>query len=105
MPEHPATSSDRTSAVLAAKRDEVLRIAAHYGVRNLRVFGSVARGEDRDDSDVDLLVDLDDGRSVLDLAGLMIDLQELLGRRVDVGTARSLKERYRDRILGEAVPL
>jgi uncharacterized protein len=105
MPEHTTTSSGRVSDILAARRDEVLTIAARHGASNLRVFGSVARGDDREDSDVDLLVDLDDGRSILDLSGLMLDLQELLGRRVDVGEACCIKPRYRERILGEAVPL
>ena len=95
----------QVGALLAARRDEVLRIAARYGAHNLRVFGSVARGEEQEDSDIDLLIDLDPGRSLLDLAGLMLDLEELLGRRVDVGEAVAVKPRYRERILGEAVPL
>jgi predicted nucleotidyltransferase len=105
MPERRDTSPDRVSSLLAAKRDEVLRLAARYGAHNVRVFGSVARGEEGHDSDVDLLVDLEQGRSLLDLAGLMLDLEALLGRRVDVGEAAGLKPRYRERILGEAVPL
>ena len=105
MSEQQGTLSGRAGALLTARRDEVLRIAARYGAHNVRVFGSVARGEEQEDSDIDLLIDLDPGRSLLDLAGLMLDLQELLGRRVDVGMARALKERYRDRILAEAVQL
>ena len=105
MSEQQGPLSGRAGALLAARRDEVLRIAARYGAHNVRVFGSVARGEEQEDSDIDLLIDLDPGRSLLDLAGLMLDLQELLGRRVDVGMARALKERYRDRILAEAVQL
>ncbi|MBM3501419.1 MAG: nucleotidyltransferase family protein, partial [Armatimonadetes bacterium] len=105
MPEHPRALSGEAGALLTAKRDEVLRIAARYGAHNVRVFGSAARGDDREDSDIDLLIDLDPGRSLLDLAGLMLDLEELLGRRVDVGMARALKERYRDRVLADAVPL
>ncbi len=94
-----------SDAILQARRDEILRIATKHGARNVRVFGSVARGEADEDSDVDILVDLDPGRSLLDLAALMLELQELIGRPVDVGTAAGLKERYRERILAEAVPL
>ena len=91
--------------LLSEKREEILRIAAKHGARNVRVFGSAATGELREGSDVDILVDLDPGRSLLDLAGLMLELQELLGRPVDIGTAKGLKPRYRQRILSEAVPL
>jgi len=94
-----------SDGILEARRDEILRIATKHGARNVRVFGSVARGEADEDSDVDILVDLDPGRSLLDLAALMLELQELIGRPVDVGTAAGLKERYRERILSEAVPL
>jgi predicted nucleotidyltransferase len=69
------------------------------------VFGSAARGEDREDSDVDFLVELDPGRSLLDMGGLLMDLQELLGRRVDVVEPDALHWYVRDRILKEAVPL
>lgn len=91
--------------LLSEKREEILRIAAKHGARNVRVFGSAATGELREGSDVDILVDLDPGRSLLDLAALMLELQELLGRPVDIGTAKGLKPRYRQRILSEAVPL
>jgi uncharacterized protein len=87
------------------KREEVLRIARRHGARNVRVFGSVARGEAMPDSDVDFLVDMEPGRSLLDLGGLLMDLQELLGRRVDVVTERGLRERVRERVLREARPL
>ena len=92
-------------SLLSEKREEILRIAAKHGARNVRVFGSAATGELGEGSDVDILVDLDEGRSLLDLAGLMLELQELLGRPVDIGTAKGLKPRYRERILSEAVPL
>jgi predicted nucleotidyltransferase len=79
-----------TLAHLRERRDEILRIAAARGARNVRVVGSVARGEAVPGSDVDLLVDLDAGRDVLDLSGLILDLEEALGRRVDVlETARA----------------
>ena len=90
---------------LKALRNEILRIAARYGAYNVRVFGSLARGEADADSDVDLLVDLEPGRSLFDLGGLLMDLQDLLGRRVDVVTANGLRERIRDRVLREAIPL
>jgi len=105
MSEPPPALPGGSAALLTANRDEVLRIAARYGAHNVRVFGSAARGDDQEGSDIDLLIDLDPGRSLLDLAGLRLDLQALLGRRVDVGMARALKERYRDEILAEAVPL
>jgi predicted nucleotidyltransferase len=90
---------------LRQKRNDILRIAARYGARNLRVFGSVARGDDRAHSDVDLLVDMDPDRSLLDLVGLGQDLEELLDRRVDVLTGVSLHPALRDRILAESRPL
>ena len=86
-------------------RDEILRIASRHGARNVRVFGSVARGEDRADSDVDLLVEMDDERSLLDLVGLEQDLEALLRRNVDVLTDNSLPPALRSRITAEARPL
>ncbi|HUU15048.1 MAG TPA: nucleotidyltransferase family protein [Terriglobia bacterium] len=91
--------------LLKAKREEILRIAARHGALNVRVFGSVARGDARADSDVDFLIELERGRSLLDHAGLLVDLEELLGRKVDVVTERGLRPRIRDRVLSEAVPL
>jgi predicted nucleotidyltransferase len=90
---------------LHSKRDEILRIASTHGARNLRVFGSVARGEDHPRSDIDLLVDMEPGRSLLDLVALGQDLEELLHRKVDVLTAVSVHPALRDRILAEARPL
>jgi predicted nucleotidyltransferase len=74
-------------------------------VRAVRVFGSVARGEADEQSDIDFLVELEPGRTLLDLGGLQYDLEQLLGRRVDVVTERGLKPRIRERVLREAVPL
>jgi predicted nucleotidyltransferase len=91
--------------LLKNRRKQILRLAARRGARNLRVFGSVARGDPRPDSDIDFLVDLDPGRSLLDLGGLVMDLQGLLGRPVDVVTEKGLKDRIRRRVLEEAVPL
>ena len=91
--------------LLGQKRQDVLRIAGTYGARRVRVFGSVARGEDDDQSDLDFLVDLDPGRSLLDLGGLQFELEALLGRPVDVVTESGLKARIRERVLREAVPV
>jgi predicted nucleotidyltransferase len=91
--------------MLIDSRDEILRIAAKYGAHDVRVFGSVARGEDSVGSDLDLLVEFEAGRSLLDHAGLVLELEALLGRPVDVGTPKGLRTRYRERILNEAVPL
>ena len=90
---------------LQKRRNDILRIAAQHGARNLRVFGSVARGDDRAHSDVDLLVDMDPDRSLLDVLGLGQDLEELLDRRVDVLTGASLHPALRDRMLAESRPL
>jgi len=83
-------------------REEILRIAARHGARNVRVFGSVARGQDRSDSDVDLLVEMENDRSLLDLVGLEQDLEELLQRKVDVLTVDSIHPAIRQRITAEA---
>lgn len=90
---------------LRARRDEILRIAAQHGARNVRVFGSVARGEATPASDVDILVDLDPGYSLFDLGALLMDLQALLGLPVDVVTEKGLRARIRDEVLREAVPV
>ncbi len=90
---------------LQGQRDAIMRVAARHGALNLCVFGSVARGEARPDSDVDFLVDMEPGRSLLDLGGLLVELQKLLGRPVDVVTRSGLRERIRERVLREAVPL
>jgi uncharacterized protein len=94
-----------TAAILADNREEILSLAAKHGARNLRIFGSVGRGEGTPHSDIDFLVDLEPGRSLLDLGGLLMDLQALLGRPVDVVTEKGLRDRIRDRVLKEAVPL
>lgn len=94
-----------TFSLLQARREEIFRVAERHGARNVRVFGSVARGEDRADSDIDVLVDMDDDRSLLDLAGFLLDFERLVGCRVDVATVPALGVRIRERILREAVPL
>lgn len=94
-----------TDELLRNKREEILRLAARRGARNVRVFGSAASGRAGPDSDVDFLVELEPGRSLFDLGGLLMDLQDLLGRPVDVVTEKGLHWYIRDRILKEAVPL
>ena len=90
---------------LKKKRSEILGIASKYGARNLRLFGSMARGDAREDSDIDLLVDLEAGRNLLDHIALIQDLEDLLGRKVDVVTEKALHWYIRDRVLREAIPL
>ena len=90
---------------LQSKRHEILRIAAGHGAWNVRLFGSVARGEDHGSSDVDFLVDMEAGRSLLDLIGLGQDLEALLHRKIEVLTDASVHPALRDRILTEAQPL
>ena len=87
------------------QRRAILDVAAAYGAYNVRLFGSVARGDDDGASDIDLLVDLEPGRTLFDLGGLTSDLEMLLGRPVDVVTERGLRDRIRERVLHEAVPL
>jgi predicted nucleotidyltransferase len=87
------------------KKNEILRLARRHGARDMRFFGSVARGEADDSSDVDFLVSMDPGRSLLDMGGLLVDLEKLLGRRVDLVTEKGLRDRIRERVLREAVPL
>jgi predicted nucleotidyltransferase len=87
------------------KREEIKELAANYGARNVRLFGSVARHEAGSDRDVDLLVDLEPDRSLFDLGGLLMELQDLLGCKVDVVTEQGLRPRIRARVLRDAVPL
>jgi predicted nucleotidyltransferase len=87
------------------KREQILQIAARHGAYNVRVFGSTARGETDPESDVDLLVDVGPTHSRWFPAGLILDLEELLGREVDVVTEDALHWYIRDRILEEAVPI
>lgn len=97
--------TSRRSVALPAIRDDVRRIAAVHGAGNVRVFGSVGRGEQDGSSDLDLLVDMAEGRSLFDLIALSNDLEESLGVNVDVVTEASLSPYVRDRVLGEAVAL
>jgi predicted nucleotidyltransferase len=87
------------------QREEILRLARQRGAHSVRVFGSVARNDASENSDLDLLVAWEPGRSLLDHAGLVEDLQDLLGMKVHVGTEKSLHWYVRERILREATPL
>ncbi len=93
------------SEILNEKRSDILRLAAKHGAYNVRVFGSVARGDAGPASDLDVLVDMEPGRSLFDLGGLLFDLEELLHCDVDVVTEKGLRQRIRERVLKEAVPL
>ena len=95
----------RIGTLVRTKRQEILQLAAHHGASRIRVLGSVARGQASPDSDVDFLVDMEAGRSLFDLGGLLMDLQDLLGCRVDVVTEKGLRAQIRDRVLREAVLL
>ena len=90
---------------LRARRDEIEAIARRHGAHDVRVFGSMVRGQADAQSDIDLLVDLEPGRSVMDLGGLLMDLREHLNCKVDVMTEAMLKPRIRERALREAMPL
>lgn len=94
-----------TKAHLQAHREEILSLAKKRGARNIRVFGSVARGQAGANSDIDFLVDMEPGRSLLDLSGFSVDLEHLLHTKVDVVTESGLSPYLRDRILNEATPL
>ena len=91
--------------LLRQKHAEILRIAGRYGAHNLRVFGSVARAEADEHSDIDFLVEMEPGRSLFDLGGLQLELQTALGRPVDIVTEKGLKARIRNRVLQEAIPV
>jgi uncharacterized protein len=91
--------------LLHEKRDEIKRIAARHGAYNIRVFGSVARGEAGPESDIDILIDVGPTTSSWFPAGLILDLEDLLGRRVEVITEKALNPELRDHVLREAIPL
>jgi uncharacterized protein len=95
----------KLNELIQAKREEILALAAKHGARNVRIFGSVARGEAGPESDVDFLIDSGPNRTPWFPGGLIGDLEILLGYKVDVVTEKGLRERIRDRVLKEAVPL
>ena len=94
-----------TIDVLKIKRNDILRLASQHGAHHVRVFGSVARGEAGPASDVDLLVQMDSGRSLLDLIGLTQELESILQRKVDVLTDEGLSPYLKERIQAEAIPV
>ncbi|MEW6352041.1 MAG: nucleotidyltransferase family protein [Thermodesulfobacteriota bacterium] len=91
--------------LLRDKREEIIRIAAKHGARNVRVFGSVAGGDSTPESDVDLLVAFDPGTSLFDHSALVRELTKLLGKEVQVVSERALRARVRERVMKDAVPL
>ena len=95
----------KPSAALEQKRAEVRAAVLRFRTANPRIFGSVLHGTDRDDSDLDLLVDALPGATLLDLGGLQVELEDLLGVSVDVLTPEDLPRKFRDRVLAEAVPV
>ena len=86
-------------------KDKIIQIAAYRGASHIRIFGSVARGEEKPQSDLDLLVEFEPGRSLVDHVGLIQDLQDYLGYDVDVVTEKGLNRQIREKIMQEAVPL
>ncbi|MBB4141561.1 nucleotidyltransferase family protein [Rhizobium rhizoryzae] len=95
----------RPSEVLEKNREAIRALVARHRLANPRIFGSVARGEDRDDSDLDILVDTLEDTTLFDLGGLQHELENLLQMRVDLATSKGLRPRVRDRVLAEAVAL
>jgi predicted nucleotidyltransferase len=95
----------RIEGVLKKRRKEILTIAARYGARNIRLFGSFAKGTAIESSDVDLLLEMEAGRSLLDIVAIKQELEDLLGRKVHVVTEPSLSPYLRDDVLKEAVSL
>ncbi len=91
--------------LLSANRDAIIELASKYGAHNIRVFGSTARDEATPESDIDLLVEMDKDRSLIDQITLKQEIEALLGRRVDLVTEQSIYWLLRRRILREAVPL
>jgi hypothetical protein len=94
-----------TLTELRSRRDEIIEVARARGASRVRVFGSVARGDATEASDIDFLVDLEPDRNLLDLGGLLMDLQDLLQRDVDVVTERGLRPRVAEHVLADAVEL
>ena len=95
----------RLKDLVINQKENIVDIADRYGAYNIRLFGSVAHGTDDPESDIDFLVDLEQGRTLFDLGGLLMDLQELLHHKVDVITEAGLRNRIRDRVLKEAIVL
>ena len=99
------STSMNKQELVRAKREQILSVARKHGAVSVKVFGSAARGDEVDSSDLDFVVELEPGRSLLDLGGLQADLERLLGCAVDVVTVKGLRERIRAQVLAEAVPV
>ena len=93
------------SELLKSKKNEILKLAEKYGAYNARIFGSVARGEADEKSDVDFLVEFKPGVGLISWSGLWLELEDLLGRKVDVITEKALKSRIKEKVLREARPV
>ncbi len=93
------------SNTIKSKRDEILDIAQKHGAKNIRIFGSMARGEEGPESDLDIIVEMEKGSSLLDIIAIKQDIEDLLGRKVDVVTEASISPYIRDTVLKEAVNL
>ena len=94
-----------TDELIKTRRSDILALARKYGAHNVRIFGSVARGEARPDSDIDFLVEMEPGRSLFDLGGLLYELRSLLGVEVDIVTENGLRSRIREQVIHEAIAL
>ena len=105
LEENKVAKLDQPLNIVRKKKKDILEVARAHGIVNVRIFGSLVRDEATPNSDIDLLVDLEKGRSLLDLGGASVKLQELLGRKVDIVTERGLHWYLRERILKEAQPL
>jgi len=90
---------------LKTNRDKILEVSAKYGAKNIRIFGSVARGDFGRDSDIDFLVDMEKGRSLFDMGGLLMELQKILGCKVDVVTPKGLRQRIKERVIKDSIYL
>lgn len=90
---------------IVKRRDEIIAMAKQYGASDIRIFGSVARGDATETSDLDLIVRLDPGRSLFDLGGLLMDLRDLLGVKVDIISENGIRDRWREHLMHEAVAL
>jgi predicted nucleotidyltransferase len=94
-----------TKSDVLSKRNDILLLARQHGAASIKIFGSVVRGEEYPDSDVDFLVQMENGRSLFDMGGLLMDLQDLLGCKVDVVSENGLRSRIKDHVLREAMPI
>jgi predicted nucleotidyltransferase len=99
------SKKEMMNSQLTQKRKEIMGIASKYGIHNIRIFGSTARGDNKNDSDIDLLVDIEEGRDLFDMGAFLIDLETLLQKKIDVVTENALHQNIRQTVLKEAIPL